>query len=267
MSQPKLIVRNLKKIFQIDEGFGRYSSITAIQDVNLAINDGELVTLIGPSGCGKSTLLMILAGLYDKTSGDVVLDGRPVSGPGLDRGVVFQEFALFPWLTVRNNICFGLKMKGIASADHDAIVRRYLKMVKLEEFGAIFPHRLSGGMKQRVGIARALAYSPELLLMDEPFGALDAQTRASLQKMLVDIWSETKKTILFVTHSVREAVFLSDRIIVLSRRPSTVRTIIDVNLPRPRQHLSDAFLRYEADLEELIAAELGDETEKGIHAA
>jgi NitT/TauT family transport system ATP-binding protein len=267
MAQPKLIIRNLRKVFQIDEGFGRYSSITAIQDVNLAINDGELVTLIGPSGCGKSTLLMILAGLYDKTSGEVLLDGRPVSGPGLDRGVVFQEFALFPWLTVRNNICFGLKMKGIASADHDAIVRRYLKMVKLEEFGAIFPHRLSGGMKQRVGIARALAYSPELLLMDEPFGALDAQTRTSLQKMLVDIWSETKKTILFVTHSVREAVFLSDRIVVLSRRPSTVRTVIDVNLPRPRRHLSDAFLRYEADLEELIAAELGDETEKGIHAA
>jgi ABC-type nitrate/sulfonate/bicarbonate transport system ATPase subunit len=267
MAQPKLIVRNLRKVFQIDEGFGRYSSITAIQDVNFEIEDGELVTLIGPSGCGKSTLLMILAGLYDKTSGHVLLDGRPVSAPGLDRGVVFQEFALFPWLTVRDNVCFGLKMKGIASSEHDDIVRRYLSMVKLEEFGAIFPHRLSGGMKQRVGIARALAYSPELLLMDEPFGALDAQTRASLQKMLVEIWSETRKTILFVTHSVREAVFLSDRIIVLSRRPSTVRTIMDVHLPRPRQHLSDNFLRYEADLEKLIAEEMGDDTASGIDAA
>jgi NitT/TauT family transport system ATP-binding protein len=267
MPQSKLLVRSLRKTFQIDEGFGRYSSITAIDDVNLEVNEGELVTLIGPSGCGKSTLLMILAGLSDKSSGEVVLDGRPVDGPGLDRGVVFQEFALFPWLTVRNNICFGLKMKGIPRAEHDAIIRRYLKMVKLEEFGDIFPHRLSGGMKQRVGIARALAYSPELLLMDEPFGALDAQTRASLQRMLVDIWAETKKTILFVTHSVREAVFLSDRIIVLSRRPSTVRTTINVDLPRPRQHLSEAFLRYEADLEEVIAAELGDETEKGSHAA
>jgi len=259
MAQPKLIVRNLAKVFQIDEGFGRYSSIKAIDGVSLEVNEGELVTIIGPSGCGKSTLLMILAGLYDKTSGEVLLEGRPVSGPGLDRGVVFQEFALFPWLTVRNNICFGLKMKGIPSAEHNGIVQRYLKMVKLEEFEKIFPHRLSGGMKQRVGIARALAYSPELLLMDEPFGALDAQTRSSLQQMLVDIWSETQKTILFVTHSVREAVFLSDRIVVLSRRPSRVRTIIDVKLPRPRQRLSAAFIRHEEELEQIIAEELHDD--------
>src|SRR6266571_1049866 len=241
MAQPKLIVRNLAKVFQIDEGFGRYSSIKAIDGVSLEVNEGELVTIIGPSGCGKSTLLMILAGLYDKTSGEVLLEGRPVSGPGLDRGVVFQEFALFPWLTVRNNICFGLKMKGIPSAEHDGIVQRYLKMVKLEEFEKIFPHRLSGVMKQRVGIARALAYSPEL------------------QQMLVDIWSETQKTILFVTHSVREAVFLSDRIVVLSRRPSRVRTIIDVKLPRPRQRLSAAFIRHEEELEQIIAEELHDD--------
>jgi ABC-type nitrate/sulfonate/bicarbonate transport system ATPase subunit len=258
MSQPKLTVRNLRKVFQVDEGFGKYSSITAIDGVSLDVRDGELITLIGPSGCGKSTLLMILAGLYDKSAGEVLLDGRPIVGPGLDRGVVFQEFALFPWLTVRNNICFGLKMKGIPAAEHDAIVKRYLKMVKLEEFERIFPHRLSGGMKQRVGIARALAYAPELLLMDEPFGALDAQTRTSLQKMLVDIWAETRKTILFVTHSVREAVFLSDRIVVLSRRPSRVRTIIEVDLPRPRQRLSQAFIRHEEELEELIAQEIGD---------
>jgi NitT/TauT family transport system ATP-binding protein len=253
---PKLLVRNLQKVFQIDEGFGRFSSITAIDSVNLEIKEGELVTIIGPSGCGKSTLLMILAGLYDKSSGEVLLDGHPIDGPGLDRGVVFQEFALFPWLTVRNNICFGLKMKGVPAAEHDGIVKHYLKMVKLDEFEKIFPHRLSGGMKQRVGIARALAYSPELLLMDEPFGALDAQTRTSLQQMLVDIWTETKKTILFVTHSVREAVFLSDRIIVLSRRPSRVRTILDVKLRRPRVRLSEPFLRYEEQLEELIAREI-----------
>jgi NitT/TauT family transport system ATP-binding protein len=259
MASPKLVVRNLRKVFQIDEGFGRYSSIMAIDNVNLEVNDGELITLIGPSGCGKSTLLMILAGLYEKSAGDVLLDGRPIIEPGLDRGVVFQEFALFPWLTVRNNICFGLKMKGVPASEHDRIVKHYLKMVKLDDFEKIFPHRLSGGMKQRVGIARALAYSPELLLMDEPFGALDAQTRTSLQKMLVDIWAETKKTILFVTHSVREAVYLSDRIVVLSRRPSKVRTIINVDLPRPRQRLSEAFIRHEEELEELIAQELTEE--------
>jgi NitT/TauT family transport system ATP-binding protein len=260
---PKLLVRNLRKVFQIDEGFGRFSSITAIDKVDLEIKEGELVTIIGPSGCGKSTLLMILAGLYDKSSGEVMLDGHPIDGPGLDRGVVFQEFALFPWLTVRNNICFGLKMKGVPAAEHDGIVKHYLKMVKLDEFEKIFPHRLSGGMKQRVGIARALAYSPELLLMDEPFGALDAQTRTSLQQMLVDIWAETRKTILFVTHSVREAVFLSDRIVVLSRRPSKVRTIIDVKLPRPRVRLSEPFLRHEEELEALIAEEIGEDRSAG----
>ena len=259
MSQPKLLVRELRKVFQVDEGFGRFSTITAIDRINLDVGEGELVTIIGPSGCGKSTLLMILAGLYDKTSGEVLLDGRPVDGPGLDRGVVFQEFALFPWLNVRNNICFGLKMKGVPASEHDRIVKHHLKMVKLEEFEKIYPHRLSGGMKQRVGIARALAYAPELLLMDEPFGALDAQTRTSLQQMLVDIWAQTKKTILFVTHSVREAVFLSDRIAVLSRRPSKVRTVIEVKLPRPRQRLSQPFLRYEEELEELIAQELAEE--------
>ena len=265
MSKPKLIVRSLHKVFQVDEGFGRFSSITAIDNVNLEVGEGELVTIIGPSGCGKSTLLMILAGLYDKSSGEALLDGTPINGPGLDRGVVFQEFALFPWLTVRNNIRFGLKMKGIPPSEHNQIVKHYLKMVKLEEFENIFPHRLSGGMKQRVGIARALAYSPELLLMDEPFGALDAQTRTSLQQMLVDIWTETQKTILFVTHSVREAVFLSDRIVVLSRRPSRVRTVLEVKLPRPRQRLSQPFLRYEEELEELIAREL-DEKSSGREA-
>lgn len=256
MAQSKLVVRNLRKVFQIDEGFGRYSSITAIDNINLEVREGELVTIIGPSGCGKSTLLMILAGLYDQSSGAALLDGTAINGPGLDRGVVFQEFALFPWLTVRNNICFGLKMKGVPASEHDQIVKHYLKMVKLEEFEKIFPHRLSGGMKQRVGIARALAYAPELLLMDEPFGALDAQTRTSLQQMLVDIWAETRKTILFVTHSVREAVFLSDRIVVLSRRPATIRTVIDVKLPRPRHRHSQTFLRHEEELEELIAREI-----------
>jgi ABC-type nitrate/sulfonate/bicarbonate transport system ATPase subunit len=266
MAESKLVVRNLRKTFQVDEGFGRLSSINAIDNVSLDVREGELITIIGPSGCGKSTLLMILAGLYDKTSGEVLLDGRPIDGPGLDRGVVFQEFALFPWLTVRNNISFGLKMKGVPAAEHEAIIKRYLDMVKLAEFEHIFPHRLSGGMKQRVGIARALAYSPEILLMDEPFGALDAQTRTSLQQMLVDIWAETRKTILFVTHSVREAVFLSDRIVVLSRRPSRVRTILDVKIPRPRVRLSEPFLRCEEELEELIARELSDDASAGAAA-
>lgn len=222
MANPKLVVRNLHKVFRVDEGFGKFSSITAIDNVNLEVSEGELVTIIGPSGCGKSTLLMILAGLYDKSSGEALLDGTPINGPGLDRGVVFQEFALFPWLTVRNNICFGLKMKGIPPSEHNQIVKHYLKMVKLEEFENIFPHRLSGGMKQRVGIARALAYSPELLLMDEPFGALDAFTREQMQELLLQVWQRTAKPVFLITHDIEEAVFLATDLILLAPNPGQI---------------------------------------------
>jgi ABC-type nitrate/sulfonate/bicarbonate transport system ATPase subunit len=240
-------------VFRIDEGFGRSSSLTAIEDVSLHVDGGELVVLLGPSGCGKSTLLMIVAGLTEKSGGEVLLDGVPIGGPGLDRGVVFQEFALFPWLTVRDNVRFGLQMKGVPAAEHEAIVRRHLAMVRLEEFAGLHPHRLSGGMKQRVAIARALASAPELRRMDGPFGALDAPTRAVLQRMLVEIWTETRRTILFVTHSVREAVYLADRVVVLGPRPARVLGVVPVRLPRPRHRLSSEFLRQEEELEALVA--------------
>ncbi|MBI3077204.1 MAG: ABC transporter ATP-binding protein, partial [Deltaproteobacteria bacterium] len=219
------------------------------------------VTLLGPSGCGKSTLLMIVAGLYPKTAGEVLLDGCPIDRPGLDRGVVFQEFALFPWLSVKNNIRFGLQMKGVPREEHDRIIRGFVELVGLEGFEDIYPHRLSGGMKQRVGIARALAYDPELLLLDEPFGALDAQTRASLQRMLVGIWEKTRKTVLFVTHSIREAVFLSDKVCVLTARPGRVLDVVPIELPRPRNMLSAEFFDYERRLAGLISGQLGIEAQ------
>lgn len=256
----KLHVRNLHKSYVINEGFGRRSRVHALRDLNLDVHDGELVTIIGPSGCGKSTFLMVVAGIYPFDSGELLLDRRPISEPGLDRGVVFQDFALFPWLTVRNNVKFGLSMKGDPEDEQDRITDRYLHLVNLREFADVFPHRLSGGMKQRVGIARALATEPEILLMDEPFGSLDAQTRKSLQVQLLDIWRATKKTIVFITHSVREAVFLSQRVIVLSSRPGTVVENIKVDLSyEDRISLSSSLMEYERRLENLIEQQIKDD--------
>lgn len=238
----KLVIENLQKTYYVDEGGGRTTVVEALKDINLTVQENEFVSIIGPSGCGKSTLLMIVAGLYEMTGGRVLLDGRPVQGPGLDRGVVFQEFALFPWMTVRDNVCFGLEMKGVPPEERRAVADRYLHLVGLAGFETTYPHRLSGGMKQRVAVARALASDPDLLLMDEPFGALDAQTRANLQQMLVDVWSKTRKTVLFVTHSLREALLLSDRIIVMSSRPGRIISEEVVDLPRPRDPLSIEFV-------------------------
>ncbi len=249
----KLQVQDLGKVFTIDEGWGRSTEITALEGVNFDVRAGEFVSLIGPSGCGKSTLLMIVAGLYEKTSGDVVLDDRHIDGTGFDRGVVFQEFAVFPWLTVAGNVRFGMRMKGIPKQERDPVVDRLLRLVELGGFRNVYPYRLSGGMKQRVGIARALAFDPEVMLMDEPFGALDAQTRSSLQRLLVQVWMETHKTVLFVTHSVREAAYLSDRVLLMSPRPGRVAEEIKIDLPRPRNALSVEFLECERKVAETLA--------------
>lgn len=252
-ARTKLEVRDLSKIYEIREGVGRVRRLTALQDVTFDVKEEEFVTIIGPSGCGKSTLLFIIAGLLEKTGGEIRLDGRSITGPGLDRAIVFQEFAIFPWLTVKENIKFGLKQKKTISKDqHEEIARRHIKMVQLEGFEDTYPHRLSGGMKQRVGVARALAYDPALLLMDEPFGALDAQTRSNLQGLLVDIWQEAKKTVVFVTHSVREAVYLSDRVLVLQSRPGKVIKSLEIDIPRPRDETFNMFSEYVAELKETL---------------
>ncbi len=228
-----LSIKNLEKVFKTED-----DEVVAIADFNLDVKKGELVSLLGPSGCGKTTILRMVAGLLEPSSGDVVVAGNKVSGPGSDRGMVFQEFALFPWRSVRKNIEFGLELSGVPKAEREQRANEYLEMVGLERFADARIHELSGGMKQRVGIARALANDPEVLLMDEPFGALDAQTRNIMQKELLKIIKRTEKTILFVTHSVDEAVFLSDRIVVLTKRPGSIKEIIEVPWPRPRDRAS-----------------------------
>ncbi|MGC5616067.1 ABC transporter ATP-binding protein [Georgenia sp. Z1491] len=206
----------------------------AIGDVSLEIAEGEFVALLGPSGCGKTTVLNIVAGFIEPTSGDVLVSGSTVAGPGPDRGVVFQDFALFPWLTVEANIAFGLKMQGVGKAERRRRAVEMLDLVGLGGFGAKYPHELSGGMRQRAGVARVLVTDPTMMLMDEPFASIDAQTRRVLQQEVLRIWSSEKPTVLFVTHDVEEAIFMSDRVIVLSGRPSTVAADITVPLERPR---------------------------------
>ncbi|QWU13591.1 NitT/TauT family transport system ATP-binding protein [Paenibacillus sophorae] len=207
---------------------------TALQDVDLEVRPGEFLTIVGPSGCGKSTLLDLIAGLATPTEGELYIDGKRITGPALDRGIVMQGYALFPWRTVRRNVEFGLEIKKVPKKDRKAISDRFLELVGLSNYGDRYPYELSGGMKQRVAIARALAYDPEVLLMDEPFAAVDAQTRETLQDELLRIWEQTGKTIIFVTHSIDEAVALADRVVVMSPNPGRVREIVPVSLPRPR---------------------------------
>jgi NitT/TauT family transport system ATP-binding protein len=205
----------------------------ALQDLSLTIKKGEFFALLGPSGCGKSTLLHIIGGL-NSASGTILINGEPVKGPGLNRGIVFQEYALFPWLTVIENVAFGLKMKGVPKKERLQVARENLALVGLSGFEKHYPEQLSGGMKQRTAIARVLAYDPEVLLMDEPFAALDAQTREILQGELLRIWEKTNKTIIFVTHSIEEAVFLAQRVAVITARPGRIKKIVDIPLPIPR---------------------------------
>ncbi|AKH83198.1 ABC transporter ATP-binding protein [Streptomyces sp. CNQ-509] len=209
--------------------------VTAIGDVSFSVDEGEFVSVLGPSGCGKTTVLNIVAGFVTLTEGEVVVDGQAVSGPGPDRGVVFQSHALFPWKTVLGNVVFGLRMKGVPRPERDAKGKEFLELVGLGGFEHKYPHELSGGMQQRLGVARVLANEPAVMLMDEPFASIDAQTRRKLQEDLTRIFEKRRPTVFFVTHDVDEAVFLSDRIVVLSKRPSRVREIVTVDLPRPRE--------------------------------
>jgi NitT/TauT family transport system ATP-binding protein len=245
-----LKVRDLEKSY--GEGEERH---TVFDHVSLDIHRREFITVIGPSGCGKSTFIRIVAGLDEATSGEILLDDKPVSGPGPDRGMVFQGYTLFPWLTVKRNVMFGLQMQGRSTPNAESEARQWLSMVGLSKFENSYPHELSGGMKQRVAIARALANEPRILLMDEPFGALDAQTRCKMQSYLLQIWRKVDVTILFITHDLDEAIYLSDRIMVLGTNPGGIREIIDNPVPRPRtleQFISPEFLALKARLDELI---------------
>src|SRR5215813_13534920 len=227
----------------------------ALEKVDLDVAEREFVCLLGPSGCGKSTLLNIVAGFLRPSSGEVVVDGRAVTGPGADRCVVFQEYVLFPWLTVTGNIEFGLTLKGVAARDRRATVTRYLDLVGLAAHADKYPVQLSGGMKQRVAIARALANNPEIILMDEPFGALDAQTREVLQDELGRIQRVEPKTILFVTHSIREAVYLADRVVVMTSVPGRIRQIFPIKLPEVRDRFASEFTQYESDITRVVKEE------------
>jgi NitT/TauT family transport system ATP-binding protein len=233
--------------------------VDVLKDINLEIEKGEFVSILGPSGCGKSTLLSIVAGLTKSTNGEITVGGNPIKKPGKDRGMVFQQAALFPWLNVRDNVTFPLK-KEMSRSDARKQAAKYLHMVQLGNYQDHYPHELSGGMQQRVAIARALAMDPEVLLMDEPFGALDEQTRSRLHGQLETIWMETKKTVLFVTHSISESIKLSDRIIVMGTRPGTILADIKVEIPRPRDAHKDQMVK----LEEHIMSYLKKEIDKVI---
>jgi NitT/TauT family transport system ATP-binding protein len=243
-------VKGVNKIFRTDE-----REVVALKDINLEIPHGQFVCLLGPSGCGKSTLLNAVAGFSPPTSGIITADGATVTGPGPERGMVFQEYALFPWMTVEKNIAFGLEIKGQPKAQIDATVDQLLGMLSLSDFRTRYPKDLSGGMRQRVAIARVLALDSPIMLMDEPFGALDALTRRNLQDELLRIWAELKKTILFVTHSIEEAIYLADRIVVMTYRPGTVKRDILVDLPRLRDPSAPEFNALKRELGTLVMEE------------
>ena len=237
---PKVQIKAVEKIYE-----GRNGKTVALNGVNLDIYNNEFICVVGPSGCGKSTLLNIIAGLHEATSGEVLVDGVKVEGTGVDRGVVFQQYALFPWLTVKKNVEFGLKLKkDITKQQREEIAMKYIKMVGLEKFVNSYPKELSGGMKQRVAIARAYAVNPSILLMDEPFGALDAQTRTQLQTELLKTWEEEKKTCFFITHDVEEAILLASRVVVMSARPGRIKEVIDIDIPYPRNQETKMLPRF-----------------------
>jgi ABC-type nitrate/sulfonate/bicarbonate transport system ATPase subunit len=245
------------KLCKIFDGFQR--SRTAVFDnIDFSISDGEFVSLVGPSGCGKSTLLLCIAGLETHTHGQILLEGQPVTKPGPELAIVFQEYALFPWRSVIRNVEYGLEVAGISVQERHQRAKEKLALVGLVGFEDYWPHELSGGMRQRVAIARALVTEPKVLLLDEPFGALDALTRSSLQKELERICQAAKKTVLFVTHSINEAVYLSDRIVLLSKRPATIRMNVETKLPRPRDPYDPAFIALQEELERSLLTEIAD---------
>lgn len=225
----KVKIEDVRKVYDTRNG-----EMIALNGVNLDIMENEFICVVGPSGCGKSTLLNIIAGLLEPSSGRVLCDGEEVKGTGTERGVVFQQYALFPWMTVKKNVMFGLNLKGIKGKEAEDIAMKYIKMVQLEDFVDHYPKELSGGMKQRVAIARAYAVNPSILLMDEPFGALDAQTRTQLQQELLETWEKEKKTCFFITHDVDEAIILAQKVIIMSARPGRIKEIVDIDIPYPR---------------------------------
>ena len=251
-------IRNLGKSFQ--DGDDPKSVVHAVHDFTLDIAESEFVCVVGPSGCGKTTLLRLIAGLVEPTTGEVRVRGKLLEGPGAERGYVFQSFALFPWRTVRRNIEFGLEIKGLHKDERRRISDHYIELVSLQGFEDSYPRELSGGMQQRVGLARALANEPEVLLMDEPFGSLDAQTRNLMQTELLKIQDRTHKTVVFVTHSVDESIFLADRVVVLTARPASVKAIFDVDLQRPRDRAGEEFARIRHE----VLEDLTEEVLKGI---
>lgn len=243
-----LVIKGLNQSFPRDDG----SRLVVLENLSLGVKDKEFVCILGSSGCGKTTLLRMIAGLDTAESGSIVLDGEEIKGPNPKVGMVFQEYSLFPWRTVIDNIAFGLEMRGMPKEERYRVAEKYLDLVNLAQFRDSFPSELSGGMRQRVAVARALALDPVLLLMDEPFGALDAQTRNKLQIELLEIWEKTKKTVVFITHSVDEAVFLSDRIVVLTPRPGRICQVYEIRLPRPRDRTSPEFAELRREVLDLI---------------
>jgi NitT/TauT family transport system ATP-binding protein len=260
--QAHIVIDNVSKVF---DGDGR--RMVALQDIRLEIPHGQFVCLLGPSGCGKSTLLNAIAGFAPPTGGRVLAGGVPVAGPGPERGMVFQEYALFPWMTVAQNVGFGLQIKGMARAQSDARVAGLLKLLSLEDFAGRYPKDLSGGMRQRVAIARVLALDSPIMLMDEPFGALDALTRRNLQDELLRLWAELKKTVIFVTHSIEEAIYLADRIVVMTYRPGTVKRDLLVELPRLRDPAAPEFNALKRELGQMVMEEQQRHHEAEIRSA
>ena len=252
----RLAIRNVGKTFP---GVSRQAPPTeALRPVSLDVADNDFITVLGPSGCGKSTLLRLVAGLEEPSTGEILLDDVPIRGPGADRGVVFQSYTLFPWLSVRRNICFGLREKGVALAERREISDRFIARMGLQGFEDHYPKQLSGGMQQRVAIARALANDPKILLLDEPFGALDNQTRLLMQELLLDTWEAARKTVLFVTHDIDEAIFMANRVVVFSARPGRIKSEVTTDLPHPRHYTiktSTAFIALKARLTEEIRVE------------
>jgi NitT/TauT family transport system ATP-binding protein len=240
----KISVRDATKVYD--------TGMLALSNVSLQVQEGSLISLLGPSGCGKSTLLNMIAGFVKPTSGLIAVDDQPIVAPGADRGMVFQEYGLFPWRTAEDNVAFGPMIQRKPRAEQRAVARRYLSLVGLADHATKFPSELSGGMKQRVAIARALASGASVLLMDEPFGALDAQTRETMQEELLDIWQQERKTIVFVTHSVTEAIFLSDQVVLMGARPGCIKQIFDINLAHPRDRTGDRFVDIERTIHKML---------------
>ena len=243
----------------------RHGEVRALERISLTVPDGQFACIVGPSGCGKSTLLMVAAGLVTPTEGEVLVNGKPTFEPGADRGMVFQSYSLYPWLSVRRNIEFGPEIKGVSASERRKTSSELIRLMKLDGFADAYPKALSGGMKQRVAIARALASDPEVLLMDEPFGALDAQTRQIMQELLTDIWQRYRKTVLFVTHDIEEAIFLGDVIYVMTSRPGRIRTTLMVDIPRPRTFDTLTGQRF-AQLRNQIVGVIHEESLKAVES-